>query len=271
MRVGIVRSDIGSVYLSDVENRAQRCFSSEPAGQSRYFKKPSDESFLGLLNTYGFIGVKGNATAATRDTDPGNVLRIRDRNYGAYTVVTVTSSNTLAIGTLVSELNTAFVNASIRVTASLDGSNHIILQSNGSNVGPDAHIQLDTVGNGSTLNPAIHSGWTAGVNRSGVTVSTLKSTIYPTGTTVNVSSSQIDNITAFLELTSGTLSTLVSHIADLAAPRLVETGPVLLSFTYGILSKLASSSFQPGGSRIGLPAHNGAYLLEDDGSTPFTL
>jgi len=270
MRVGIVRSDIGSVYLSDVENRAQRCFSSEPAGQSRYFAKPSDAEFLAVLNEYGATALKGNNSSASVDTDPSNTLRVRTTAGAAFTVITVTALNSCPKATIVADLNTGFTNAGLNLQAVLQ-SNQVIIKTTGASNGPDGYIELDSVGNGSTLNSVLSNAWNSGVSVSGVTVSSLKSTVYPSSTTVNVSSGQIDNLSQFAALPTADLANLVDAVADLVAPRLVETGPVLLSFTYGILSKLTDSTFQPGGARVGLPAGVAAAVVEDDGSTPFTL
>ena len=162
MRVAIVRSDIGSLYLDDVENTSQRCFSAEPAGQSRYFKKPSDAQFQAILTKYG-----------------------------------------ISTGTL--------------------------------------------------------------------SVTTLKAAIYPTATTVDVSSATIQALAGITALSSTPKAACTAEIQDLTAPKLVETGPVLLSFVKGKLSKLASSSFQPGGARAGLPAGVGAAIVQDDGTTVYTI
>ena len=66
-------------------------------------------------------------------------------------------------------------------------------------------------------------------------------------------------------------TTFYNAIRDLIAPRFVETGPVLLSFVYGVFSQLYSQSFQPGGARIGLPAGPAAEFLVDDCSAVYTL
>lgn len=162
MRVAIVRSDIAQVLLDDVESSSQRCFSAEPAGQSRYFKKPSDAALQAILTSYGI------------DT-----------------------------GTL--------------------------------------------------------------------SVTTLKAAIYPTSTTVDVSTATVGALDGITALGTNPKAACIAEIADLVAPKLVETGPVLLSFVKGKLSKLKSSAFQPGGSRSGLPAGIAAAIVADDGTTAYTI
>jgi hypothetical protein len=53
MRVAALRTDIGHLNLDDVENSSQRNFSSEPAGQSRYFHAPTDAELTAVLAKYG--------------------------------------------------------------------------------------------------------------------------------------------------------------------------------------------------------------------------
>lgn len=162
MRVGVVRSDISKVYLNDVENTSQRCFSSEPAGQSRYFHKPSDAELVAIETKYGVT-------------------------------------------------------------------------------------QL--------LLPVI----------------ALKAAIYPTPVTIDVSAATIQALPGIAALAPAQKAAITTEIQDLVAPKLVETGPALLSFVYGNLSKLRSASFQPGGLRIGLPAGVGVAILQNDCVTPFVI
>ncbi len=276
MRVGFVRSDIGKIYLADVENRSQRNFSSQPAGQSRNFGKPTDAQILALLNTYAVLSAKGNNTSATSNTTGGNnVLKIRTSTSAAFTSITVTSNASLPKAQLASELNTAFANAGLALKATvLSGgdANKVQIDTVAPNAGPNAHLEIDTTSNGSTLNAAIHSSWAVSPpNLSGASVSTVKAAVYPTASTVDVSSGTITGLSTFASLQSAAQTALVTAVQDLVAPSLVETGPVLLSFAYGQLSKLRSSSFRPGGARVGLPAGVAVAIVENDGSTPFTL
>ena len=162
MRVAIVRSDIGKIYLADVENTSQRNFSSESSGQSRYLAKPTDAALIAVLTKYGMA-------LTTRS------------------------------------------------------------------------------------------------------LATRKAAIYPTASTVDVSSATVGALAGITALAADLKAACVADFQNLVAPRFVETGMVLLSFVYGKLAKLRSATFQPGGSRIGLPAAVGAAIVKDDGSTAFTL
>ena len=125
---------------------------------------------------------------------------------------------------------------------------------------------------GSTLNAVIGTPSTpAGDVLTGLSLGSLTGAIYPTSVTIDVSSSNILGLSTFADLTTTAQDALVDAIADLVAPSLVETGPVLLSFVYGYLSKLSSNTFQPGGARVGLPAGPAVAIVEDDGSTPFVV
>jgi hypothetical protein len=80
----------------------------------------------------------------------------------------------------------------------------------------------------------------------------------------------IGGLAAGANLSAGDQADLAAAIADLVAPLLYETGHVLQSFKNGILGELVKSTFQPGGTRAGLPAGVGAHVVENDGSTTFT-
>lgn len=269
MRVAIVRSDISKIYLDDVENTSQRNFSSMPAGQSRYFVKPSDAQFLAALESYAIITKQGSDTAATVDTSiaNGTKLNIRDTAGGAYVQVTVSSSATAAKATIVSELNTAFTNAGLRLVARLDGSDKVTIDTTLG--GPNAHIRISAA---SPSTGALHTVLgLATTTTDGLSVAALKAAVYPTGTTVDVSTATVTALSTFSLLASVDSTALVDGVADLVAPKLIETGMVLLSFAYGKLSKLSNASFQPGGTRSGLPAGVAAAIVADDGSTTYTL
>lgn len=162
MRVAIVRSDISKVYLDDVENSSQRNFSSETAGQSRYFKKPTDAQLTAVLAKYGI------------------------------------TSGTLS-------------------------------------------------------------------------VATLKAAVYPSATTVNVAPATIQALAGITALGATPKAAITLELQDLIAPKLVETGPVLLSFVKGKLSKLTSATFRPGGARAIVPAGVAAAVVQNDGSTAFVI
>lgn len=269
MRVAVVRSDIKKVYVSDIENRSQRNFSSEPAGQSRYLHKPTDAELTTVLEAYANLTIRGSNTSATVDTTGSNAtkLNIRTSSSGVYTQVTVTSSATLAKTQIVTELNEAFTNAGLPLLARISGTNQITIDT--TTKGPTAYVSVSA---SSPSTGALHTvlGISAAAT-SGLSVSSLKTAVYPTSTTVDVSAATINALSTFSLMTTDAKTALDDGIADAVAPKLIETGPVLLSFAYGVMSKLRSADFQPGGDRIGLPAGIGAAIVEDDGSTAFTL
>ena len=88
---------------------------------------------------------------------------------------------------------------------------------------------------------------------------------------VDVSVATINALSSFASMTTAQKTSLDNAVANLVAPSLVETGPVLLSFVYGKLHKLASAAFQPGGTRIGLFAAPAIAVVASDGVTPFTI
>lgn len=162
MRVAIVRSDVGHMYLDDIENTSQRDFSSEPAGQSRYLHRPTDAELTAILAKYSI------------------------------TLVTLP-------------------------------------------------------------------------------LATLRAAVYPTAVTVNVASATLTALAGISALAPTAQAACVADLQNAIAPSLVETGPVLLSFVYGVLSKMKVATFQPGGTRGNLPAGIAAAIVANDGSTVYTV
>lgn len=274
MRVAAIRTDIQKVYLNDIENTSQRCFSSEPAGQSRYLSKPTDAMLATVLATYGVLSAKGATTTATVDTTGGaNILRIRTKSTAAYSVIAVTIGATTSKVQIAADLNVAFTNLGLTVKATvLSGADANKIQLDTTVGGPSAFLQIDTAANGSTLNALLNAAWAAAPpNLTGLSVAALKAAVYPTATTVNVASATITALSTFATLQASASAALVTAVQDTVAPNLVETGPVLLSFAYGALSKLRSATYQPGAARIGLAAGAAVAIVANDGSTAFTL
>lgn len=281
MRIGIVRTDIQKVYLADLENTSQRNFSSEPPGQSRYISRPTDAQLTAALVAGGaHVSILGTVAGATKATNgPSNVLRVRTSPTAAFSVITVTSSATLANAQLITELNTGIGTAGLPLVARLGNAGtplQVLLESTVN--GPSAYLEIDTTANGSNLNTAV--GFAAGgVILNGLTPATLRVAVYPTATTINVASATITALgssPAVANATFGNLTTvqqaaIVLAVQDSVAPKLVETGRALLSFDRGIIAKLRSALFQPGGARSGLPAGIAAAVVANDGSTVFSV
>lgn len=270
MRIGIVRSDIGKLYLSDVENKSQRNFSSQPKGQSRYFTKPTDAQLATMLATVAFLtklGSVGAATFNTAGTANGTKLNIKTASAQPFTQITVSSGAAVPIATIVADLNRGFTNAGLGLRARADATNHVAIDTTAK--GPSAYLEISAASPSAGALHTVLGLATAALN--GLTVSALKAVVYPTAVTINVSSAAILAIPTFSLMASADQTALVTAIADMVAPRLVETGFALRSFAYGVISKVIGATYQPGGARIGLPIGIGAAIVKDDGSTPFTL
>jgi hypothetical protein len=267
MRIGIVRTDIAHVYLSDVENASQRDFSSQPKGQSRYFVHPTDAQLTAVLNKYALATLLGTNTSTFNTTGGNNTkLNIRTTPAGSYVQVAVRSGAAVTAAQIVSDLNLAFKNAGIAALARVAGTSVAIDTTLG---GPGVNLDLDPSSPSAATLQTVLGLSTAAVP--GVTLSAVKSAVYPSATTVNVASATITALASFSNLSAAQQAALVGAVQDLVAPRLVETGMAVHSFAYGILSKMASPSFQPGGSRSKLPAGIACVVLADDGVTPFVF
>jgi hypothetical protein len=265
MRIGIVRTDIARIYLSDVENASQRDFSSQPKGQSRYFVHPTDAQLTAVLNKYALATILGTNTSTFNTTGGNNTkLNIKTTLTGSYVQVAVRSGAAVTAAQIVADLNAGFKNAGIAASARVAGTSVAIDTTSG---GPGVNISLSaSTPSTATLQTVLGLAVTA---IPGVTLSGLKAAIYPSATTVNVASATIVALGSLTNLSTAQQAALVGAVQDIVAPRLVETGPAIRSFAYGILSKMASSSFQPGGARSKLPAGIACVVLADDGSTPF--
>ncbi len=267
MRIGIVRSDIQKIFLNDVESRSQRCFSKEPPGQTMYLHKPTSAELLAVLNEYASLTIRGSDMNATVDTTVANgtKLNIRTSSTAAYTQVTVTSDAALAKTQIVTELNAAFVAAGLPLVARVSGTNQLTIDT--TTKGPGAYVAISA---GSPSDGALHTvlGLAAAAT-SGLSVAALQAAVYPTSVTINVAPATINALSTFTLMATAAQTALDVAIADAVAPHLVETGMALLSFAYGNMSKMRSISFQPGGTRSGLPAGICAAIVEDDGSTVF--
>jgi hypothetical protein len=266
MRIAAIRSDIQKIYLNDIENRSQRCFSSEPAGQSRYFAKPSSSEITSVLEAFAPATLLGSNTSASVNTSAGaNVLLIKDTAAGSNVTITVTSGATTAKTVIAADLNAGFAANGLKLSARVAGSNKIAIDTTAGNLGPGAYIKVDA---SSTLETVLGLSTTAVV---GTSTATVVSAVYPTPTTVNVSESGIGAIAGYTNMDSDSLAALAEALQAVVAPLLIETGPVLLSFAYGNIAGFSSSTFQPGGERGGLEAGAAIYVLQDDGGTHYTL
>lgn len=267
MRIALVRTDLDNLYLSDVEPRSQRCFSSSPPGQSRYIRRPADAILLSILNTYGVLSLRGSDVAADVDTSVNDTLEIRTSATAAYTVIAVTADLATPKTTIRDDLNAGFIANNLQLVASIVGTNQLQIDTVAPNSGPAGKLQIDTIVGGCTLSTPL--GFTDGANLTGLSLAAFKAAIYPTPITIDISMATIGGLSTYSYLSN--LGSFTYFIQEAVAPHLVETGRVLLSFANGMLGKSVSATFQPGGARIGLPAGPAFAIVEDDGVTPFTI
>ena len=218
---------------------------------------------------YAPLTLQGSDTNANVDTTVANgtKLNVRTSATGVFVQVTVTSNAALPKTTIVTELNAAFVAGGIGLTARISGTNQLTIDTTA--MGPDAYVEISAA---TPSAAALHTvvGLAAAAT-SGLSLAAWRTAVYPTATTIDVSSATILALSTFTLLTTADQTALVDAVADLIAPEIIETGAALLSFAFGIMSKAAAATFQPGGARIGLAAGPALAILQDDGVTPFTL
>lgn len=276
MRIGVVRDDMGrGLHLDDLMPRNQYPYASQVAGQSRVIRKPSDAELAAAIGSYPApAATTGTDTNANVDTSVNDTLRIRTSPSATYTVIAVTAGAATAKTTIRNDLNAAFTSNSLPLVADIVGTNQIRIRTTSPNVGPSAYLQIDSVANGSTLNTPLGFA-VGGVVATGTATSTLvtdvKTAVYPTAVTIDVSQATVVAANAaFAGLSAGDQAALTAAIAELVAPYFVPTGDVLNSFANGKLSVLRVAAFRPDGDRAGYPTGIAVAAVEDDGSTPFT-
>lgn len=269
MRAGFVnRTDLPKgLYVDDIEDTSRRNFSSQPKGQSRLLRRPTDAEVQAVLTATAFVSARATNTSATVDTSTNDTLRIKTSASAAFTAIEVTSSGTAAKTVIAADLNAAFIANGLSLLATVAGTNQIQIETTTGT----AAVIIDSDGNGSTLSTAV--GFTAGgVTVAALTVAALRTGVYPTATTINVASATLLALAGnFANLAAGKQTAYTSAVQDLIAPSFTETSLVLLSFVNGTLGKAAASTFQPGGARIGLTAGPAIACVADDGSTPYTV
>ncbi len=265
MRLATLRSDIGPFFVADIESRSQRCFSSEPPGQTRYFALPSAASFSALLAENAPVTLLGTNAGDFNTAAGANVLVIKDSATGSNKTITVTAGAAVTAATIVTDLNAGFTTNGLRLVARATSGDEIAIDTTGTNQGESAYIKVDST---STLETVLGLGTGAitGVDMTSDLLAAIYTGTSPLYTAADLQSATILGESTFSDLSDAGQAALVSAIQDFLAPSLVETGPVLLSYVYGQISKFAATSFQPGGERAGYDAGAAFAVLDDDGA-----
>ncbi len=145
MRVGIIRQDLASLHLDDIENTSQRNFSSQPPGQSRQIEYPSFNVLLSVLNQYAFLSNPGSgATFPLTLTGANNTLTAKASATGSVVTMTI-ATGAYSAAALATAINAAFAANSLLLVASVI-------------TGPQ--IQVDTVAPASPFVPSFATAYT---------------------------------------------------------------------------------------------------------------
>ncbi len=144
MRVGIIRQDLASLHLDDIENTSQRNFSSQPPGQSRQIEYPSTNVLLSVLNQYAFLSNPGSAaTFPLTLTGSNNTLTAKASSTGSVVTMTI-ATGSYSAANLATAINAAFAANSLLLVASVQG----------------GQIQVDTVAPASPYVPSFATAYT---------------------------------------------------------------------------------------------------------------
>lgn len=155
---------------------AQKTVGSGNIPVSLYVNSVTGNVWLGFNNPS--FGVTGTNTSANVDTTTNKTLRIRLDKALSYTSITVTSGAATPKTTIVTDLNAVFVANSMHLSASITGTNQLLIVNTSTVPGvPGNLVDIDIVGNGSNLNIAV--GFPAGgaIAHGGATCSIYSSTL----------------------------------------------------------------------------------------------
>lgn len=263
MRVGVIRGDVSSpIFLSDLEPTSQVNFPTEPAGQTRYLSRPTSVTVGPIIATLPATLVSNSAIAFPLTINNGNhTLRIKGAAADPYTVVTVANATYANMTALLAALNAALLATPFKAQA-FSGT-RLTLRTEATGTG--AFIAVDSVANGSTFNtPAglLVGGDTHEMPSAAVCIaSTL-----PIGGPLDVSAT---NIRATLG--KGLTDAQVTAVADLIAPRFLDSNTAIDSFLVGDIKELLSPTYCPDPNRIpAIATGQAVVVVHDDGVTPFS-
>lgn len=261
MRVGVIRGDLpGSVTLQDLETVSQFNAPTEPPGQERHVGRPDPTRVGAVLATLG-AARQGSAavTLPLTLTGSNNVLRAKTASAASFVVATIATGSYTTIATLVVAVNAALTTAAIAATVSATTAGVLILKSN--TLGAGSYIAIDTVGNGSTFNTPANFGSGGGTFTMPSATTTITA-LLPVGGPLDVSAATL--------LTTLGADANRSNIADVIAPRFIETDVAVKSFQKGNIAGFRSASYTPDPNRLPALATGAAIsVVQDDGVTAF--
>jgi len=262
MRVGVIRGDLpGAVTIQDLETVSQFNPPTEPPGQERHIGRPDTTRVGAVLATLG-AARQGSAAVTLPLTLNGsnNVLRAKTASAASFVAATIATGSYTTMAALVIAVNAALTTAGIAATVSATTAGVLILKSNTLGVG--SYIANDSVANGSTFNTPANFG-------AGVTSFTMPSAaatitaLLPVGGPLDVSAATL--------LTTLGADPNRSNMADVIAPRFIETDVVIKSFQKGNIAGYRSASYTPDPNRLPALALGAAItVVQDDGVSAFT-
>ncbi len=255
MRIGIVRSDLGAgVYVADISSRNQYPYASAAHGQSRTLRKPVDSELLSVIRANPLpAATTGLNTSTAVDVHLATGLSIRASKGVTFTTVPISGTGAALKTDISAQLNAGFASAGLPILASVVGTNQIRLSS--TRKGDGAYIEVNSQGSaGYTGALSFVLGVAAGpiaVPPQATLMAALKSAVY-SGSVFNVGSGAIVNAGvhvntgadinySLLGLTGA--AQFVNTVAELVAPKFVESGDVLLSFAKGNMADLRNPNY----------------------------
>lgn len=273
MRIGVIRGDLpGPLHFRDLETVSQFNPAIEPRGQEMYLTRPTVAEVERVLSNSvtgaGAVIQGSDITSSFPITINGtnDDLRLRTSATASFTTVLVAQAAYADITTFVAAVNAAVASLGITARQGTGSGQRVALESN--TKGVNSYLEVDTSGNGSVFNTP--AGFTAGA-RTMASASAIITASNPVNGTLNVSeatlnaagSSTNSNALGLIPSARGT----VAALADVIAPRVIETSVAIDSFLVGMIAKYRNAAYNPDPRRF----PNGAAIsvVQDDGSTAF--
>lgn len=269
MRVGIIRGDMpGPVFLADLEPVSQYNPPTEPRGQERYVGRPVVAAVQAAMRANvgaGFASTGNMAFNVTIAAGNQTLLVKTVATAPAFTTILMPTGVYTTMAAFLTDMNAKLVLYGLGMMVSPLNALRVVLYS--LTYGEGSYIAIDTVGNGSTFNGATAANFGAGGGTFTVPLATAFITAtLPVGGPLDVRATTIRT-----QLGPALTAAQVSAMADVIAPRFIETDVAVKCYQVGYLGDLRNALFNPDPSRIpALTPGPAVTVVQDDGFSLFS-
>lgn len=265
MRVGVIRGDLpGPVSLMDLEPVSQYNPPTEPRGQEVRLGRPvlADVEALVALHPAGLQGATdisgGDTVDGTNDT-----LRLRLDSGDAFTDIAIANAVYADGQEIADAVNAALIAEPFDARVRLDDTGTLLILYSVA-TGTDSYIETDSTAGGNTFN-GVAGFNVAGESFTVQSAAAIITDLNPVGGPIDVTSATFDTSLGF-----GPTTAQRTALADVLAPRFIETDVAIKSFQVGMISGFRSANYNPDPNRIPAIADGAAISVVSDDGTAFT-